>query len=129
MKKCCAEFLCRNNFKNLPDRLTVLEWEPIFYWEHRDLMGDPVHTVPPKNPKWAAFLQDYIDYLWEEYREDGYKTDLAVNGLSDKITIHWRVMQRYKGRYEGLNTTRNVVDVKVFITSLNMKGHEHFTYS
>ena len=41
---------------------------------------------------------------------------------------NWHVLDRYKGRFEGYGLTRNMVNVRLYITECNVKMVEHFCY-
>ena len=66
----------------------------------------------PKGYKWSEFLFDFWDFTSLNDLDDEYSTSLYVNHYRhSKIYCNWRVLDRYKGKYNGFGLTKNMVDI------------------
>ena len=131
MQACCERSSCYSDFTDLVERLVGKEFEVLFEYCHKDVATSPddmLYTVPNVR-KWKEFLFDYNDYDTVVKLENEWTTNLHVNSLGrDKIFMTWRVMEQYRGRYNGRGLTRNMIDIKIAIPKLNLKAYEHFCF-
>ena len=83
----------------------------------------------PKGTKWNDYLFDYWDFKSQCDFEEEFTTTTDVNCFgNDKVFVNWRVLDRYKGRFQTHSLTRNIIDIRVYISDRNIMMQEHFCY-
>ena len=128
MQNYCFHNFCFNNFKDLVERIGELDGDPLFEYLHQSPSGRMISDVP-KGYKWGEFLFDFWDFTLQNDFKEEFTTTWSVNHNGfGKIFCNWRVLDRYKMRYQSYRLTHNMVDVRIYIPERNLKMEEHFCF-
>ena len=112
---CCVVNTCRNNFKDLPERLMKAEPYAVFELGHENICSEMVHTVPD-TLKWHNFLFDLSDFRTQHFLNEDFTCNIGVNGLGhSKVFAYWRVLDKYRGRWGDCSIARNVIDITISV--------------
>ena len=93
---CCVVNTCRNNFKDLPERIMKSEPYAVFELGHENISSEMVHTVPG-TLKWHNFLFDLSNFRTQHFfNNKDFTCNIGVNGHGhSQVFAHWRVLDKY----------------------------------
>ena len=128
MQACRADGICFGKFKDVETHILEVDPQPLFSNIHINENGVCIPSVP-LTKKWSEFLFDLWNWCTHELFEENYVTQMDVNRCGcGKLYAAWRIMDKYRGRYQRQNLTRNVVDVQITIPDCNLFISYHFCY-
>ena len=126
---CCPGKVCKKDFYGVPDRIEVIKFRPLFEaFIHYNQEGEVISSLP-YGKRFSEYLFDFADYNTSWRMEEKFVTTKVVAALGrDKISLYWRLLDKYSARYDRNGYTRNLVDVVVIIPERNIIAEEHFCF-
>ena len=126
---CCPGKVCEKDFYGVTDRLEVIKFRPLFKaFIHYNKEGEVVSSLP-YSKKFSEYSFDFADYNASWRMEEKFVTTKEVSALGrDRISLYWRLLDKYSARYDRNGYTRNLVDVVVLIPERNIIAEEHFCF-
>ena len=118
---CCARQSCLRNLKDIPERVSNLPWEQLYYEPDAECCGKPT-----KNPETLDFLMDIEDDYANDLMDNGYIC--CYPGNNQAAQCFYKVKKRCSTRIGGNSYRKNIIHAVFFMPDVNCYASLHQTY-